>query len=300
MDYSNQENNQQLAEIFRKQRTTRGMTVEEAAGKTGIPVLHIHNIEDGKFEQFDPFYLKMYLKKYGNFLAIDLGEAYSQVYGAPKVEEAVVAIKTVKNPGPTLSSGKNNRRSEGLGKVIGMVLLVVAIGFGVYFVVDMWQEGMANREDIPIIENPLVGDMDLTGDSDEPYDDVKPEEIENVLIEESHLAATAIEMVSREGIFQSFMVNTDEEFAEIQFVFSNNTAVSPLNGMPPLEFDERTVHPVQGTRFQDGDTATITIHRGENVEVWLERLNDLEVTVNGEPVETASADGQQVLRFEIE
>jgi len=300
VDYSNQENNQQLAEVFRKHRTAKGMTVEEAASKTGIPSLHINSIENGKFEQFDPFYLKMYLKKYGTFLTIDLDEAYAQAYGAPQVEEAPVAIKAVKSTNSLLANRKTSRRSLGLGKLIGMLLLVIAIGYGGYVIVDMWQQGMSNDAPPPVIENPRSDE--LVGNGNEETDDTEEEpeeEAENVVAEPA-LPATHVELVSQEGNFQNFTVHTEGDVAEIQFIFSNRTAISPLNSGAPIAFDEMTVHPVTGAAFQDGDTATITLESGGNLEVWFQWLNYVEATVNGEPVELAEAGDWQVLRFEIE
>jgi len=304
LNYSNHEHNQQLAEIFRQHRTAKNMSLEEIAAKTGIPALHLNSIENGKFEQFDSFYLKMYLKKYGSFLSIDLEEVYAAVYGMQQQapEEAVVQKKAA--PAPL----KQARRPEAAGKIAGMALLAILVIFGIYFSWDMLRAGIGDEtEEVQQIENPNSNDiLEENRQNEEDKEEAESEQNAGSANEESELeenpaSFTEVELASHEGIFQNFTVFTSEEAIEIAFIFSANTAVAPLNGMPPLEFAEGiTVHPVSGRNFTTGETGTIELSPDETLQIWIQSLSDLQVTVNGETIEPAHAEGAQVLTFNIE
>ncbi len=81
MDFSNKENNQQLANYLREQRQSQQIDLDEIAEKIGVPIQHLKNIEVGNFDRFDAFYLKMYLKKYATYLSLNVDELYQQFYG---------------------------------------------------------------------------------------------------------------------------------------------------------------------------------------------------------------------------
>ena len=72
MDFSNKENNQQLADYLREQRQNRHLNLEDVADKIGVPIQHLKNIENGNFDRFDTFYLKMYIKKYATYLSLNV------------------------------------------------------------------------------------------------------------------------------------------------------------------------------------------------------------------------------------
>ena len=92
MDFSNKENNQQLADYLREQRQNRHLNLEDVADKIGVPIQHLKNIENGNFDRFDTFYLKMYIKKYATYLSLNVEELYQQFYGSQIQKEVEVKI----------------------------------------------------------------------------------------------------------------------------------------------------------------------------------------------------------------
>ena len=92
MDFSNKESNQQLADYLREQRQNQNLDLEEVSAKIGVPIQHLKSIEQGDFERFDSFYLKMYIKKYATYLSLNVGELYQQFYGNQIQKEVEVKI----------------------------------------------------------------------------------------------------------------------------------------------------------------------------------------------------------------
>ena len=45
MDFSNKENNQQLADYLREQRQNRHLNLEDVADKIGVPIQHLKNMQ---------------------------------------------------------------------------------------------------------------------------------------------------------------------------------------------------------------------------------------------------------------
>lgn len=65
-----------VSEYIKTQREARGVTLEQLAKGTLISVAVLKDIEDGKFDKYkgDELYVKMYLKRIGEFLELDTSE----------------------------------------------------------------------------------------------------------------------------------------------------------------------------------------------------------------------------------
>lgn len=65
-----------VSEYIKAQREARGVTLEQLSKGTLISVAVLKDIEDGKFDKFkgDELYVKMYLKRIGEYLELDTGE----------------------------------------------------------------------------------------------------------------------------------------------------------------------------------------------------------------------------------
>ena len=133
MDFSNKENNQQLADYLREQRQNRHLNLEDVADKIGVPIQHLKNIENGNFDRFDTFYLKMYIKKYATYLSLNVEELYQQFYGSQIQKEVEVKIH----------KQKVQKRNRNLGRVAGLVCAVLVIALGVFYVVDVVKNSYA-------------------------------------------------------------------------------------------------------------------------------------------------------------
>ena len=48
MNFSNKENNEQLANYLREERQQRHLDLEDVSEKIGVPIQHLKNIESGK------------------------------------------------------------------------------------------------------------------------------------------------------------------------------------------------------------------------------------------------------------
>ena len=291
MDFSNQENNAVLAEIFRKQRNVKGFSLEDVAAQTGIPELHLKNIESGKFEEFDPFYLKMYLKKYGAFLGVDLKEAYLKAYGLQEGPEPVT-IKTPKNldiRNPRATTKKKFRR--GSGKILATALLLIAAVFGIYFGWDMIRAGFSqDPEEFPI-QNPHTPDLGtLTEDGEN--EDASPQEgnVEESAGNDEYGTAEiseqgsglSIELATSDDREQIFSVVSTEEELEVRLVFSGETWIgSENNTVIPFENGELTE---AGFTRNTGDVETLVITDSTTLYFNLPNTDRVGFFIGDEPI----------------
>ena len=144
MDFSSKENNQQLAEYLRNQRLSQQLDLDDVSEKIGVPIQHLKNIESGNFDRFDTFYLKMYLKKYVNYLSLNIDELYQQFYGTQIQKEVEVKIH----------KQQVQKRNRNLGRLAGVVCASLVIGLGVFYVTDMIKNANPKEENSIVINNP--------------------------------------------------------------------------------------------------------------------------------------------------
>ncbi len=65
---------------LREARLQRGLTLEDVAHRTKIPVRNLENLEAGKFEDFSsPAYARGFLRNYGTYLEIDTSDALAAI-----------------------------------------------------------------------------------------------------------------------------------------------------------------------------------------------------------------------------
>jgi len=301
LDYSNIEKNQQLAAVFRQQRNEKKMTVDEVATKTGIPALHLNSIENGNFEQFDLFYLKMYLKKYATFLGMDFNQFYREIYGAsdPQPEPATeTASKANVRPAARV---KKPVATQKLGKIAGILLGAVVVVFGLYFGWDMIRTGLDQEQ--PEVVNP-GSDLVLSenGEDDEPQeagmgdqDQEEPEEPEEPAAPE-----TTVTVEESNGQQQVLNIVTTADSAVLTLNFTGNTWLGTNNQTTiPFEGAEMT-----GAGFvrNDGDTETVTVTESTSFYLNVPNLDRVTFTINGEelPIETTPRHQHITLNITIE
>jgi cytoskeletal protein RodZ len=65
-------NAESLGKIFQKKRQELGFDIETVASRTYMNVKVINEIESGVFDKLSPVYMKSFIKKYSNFLALDM------------------------------------------------------------------------------------------------------------------------------------------------------------------------------------------------------------------------------------
>ncbi len=143
MDFSSKENNQQLAEYLRNQRLSQQLELDDVSEKIGVPIQHLKNIESGNFDRFDTFYLKMYLKKYVNYLSLNVDELYQQFYGNQIQKEVEVKIH----------KQKVQKRNRNLGRLAGVLCASLVIGLGIFYVGDMIKNANPKKEENNIVIN---------------------------------------------------------------------------------------------------------------------------------------------------
>jgi len=304
VDFTIKESNQQLAGVLRQHRIEKKMSVEDVSGKTGIPALHIISIEEGAFEQFDSFYLKMYLKKYGAFLGIGMDALYAQFYGdtvgetAPK-ETPEPIKKAVSKPNSLAAVNKRAPRKEEVGKVIGIACLAIVAAFGVYFLWDMVSQGMSG-EPQQEIQNPNT-DINL-GDGQEEEgaglgeEDGKEESGAAEAPDEVQPVTTITEEESPANQ-QVFSIVTTEEAAVLTLTFSGTTWLGTNNGIViPFESQELTG---AGFTRNDGDVETVSIVESTSLYLNIPNLHLIELAVNGEAVPLGTTPRHQQITLNI-
>lgn len=207
MDFSNKDNNQQLADFIREQRLKQDLNLNDVSEKIGVPIQHLKNIENGEFSRFDEFYLKMYIKKYASFLSLNADELYQRFYGEQIKQETVVKIQ----------KQQKQKRNINMGR-LGVVLAAgVVFGLTVYFVISMVKQVGDSGDTNSIIENPHSSDI-LGEPADELVQETKPPVVEP----EMTLPQTVVSKVSQENQTSVFDVETEDATLNLKITFGEN------------------------------------------------------------------------------
>ena len=207
MDFSNKENNQQLADYLREQRQNRHLNLEDVADKIGVPIQHLKNIENGNFDRFDTFYLKMYIKKYATYLSLNVEELYQQFYGTQIQKEVEVKIH----------KQKVQKRNRNLGRVAGLVCAVLVIALGVFYVVDVVKNATPKADNNIVINNPNSSEM---VEKDEETPETLEETPTQVPEEKPQQPVTTVSMVSQQSKEVIFEIVTDQTEADLKLDFT--------------------------------------------------------------------------------
>ena len=207
MDFSNKENNQQLADYLREQRQNRHLNLEDVADKIGVPIQHLKNIENGNFDRFDTFYLKMYIKKYATYLSLNVEELYQQFYGSQIQKEVEVKIH----------KQKVQKRNRNLGRVAGLVCAVLVIALGVFYVVDVVKNATPKADNNIVINNPNSSEM---VEKDEETHETLEETPTQVPEEKPQQPVTTVSMVSQQSKEVIFDIVTDQTEADLKLDFT--------------------------------------------------------------------------------
>ena len=70
-----------LGKIFQEKRKRRSLEIEDVSGKTYINIGIIIDIESGVFDKLSPVYMRSFIKKYSNFLELNVEEMLKQYEG---------------------------------------------------------------------------------------------------------------------------------------------------------------------------------------------------------------------------
>ena len=212
MDFSNKENNQQLADYLREQRQNRHLNLEDVADKIGVPIQHLKNIENGNFDRFDTFYLKMYIKKYATYLSLNVEELYQQFYGTQIQKEVEVKIH----------KQKVQKRNRNLGRVAGLVCAVLVIALGVFYVVDVVKNATPKADNNIVINNPNSSEM-VEKDEETPETlEETPTQVpeEKATEEKPQEPVTTVSLVSQQSKEVIFEIVTDQTEADLKLDFT--------------------------------------------------------------------------------
>lgn len=284
MDFSNKENNQQLANYLREQRQSHQIDLDEMADKIGVPIQHLKNIEAGNFDRFDAFYLKMYIKKYATYLSLNVDELYQQFYGTQIQKEVEVKIH----------KQKVQKRNRNLGRLAGVVCAVLVIGLGVFYVVDMVKNAGPKDEDNYVINNPNSSIM--VGDNEEKPS--TPEEVETEVPEQKPVeetpqeSVTTVSKISQEEREVVFDVVTNQTEAALKLDFTAPCWLSLTLGDQSL---------IAGETYQAGGVfeQKITSDQFGTLEFNIGDANAVKILINNQVVEFEPSTPHQYVKINI-
>ena len=309
MDFSNESRNLQIANYLQTLRLEQNLTLEQLSDASHIPIVHLTSIEDGRFNRFDDFYLKMYLKKYTQTLGVSLEQLYAYAVQQPiedlpkqKKEEAAETVvdpdsmqhkvqsqpATIEAPSRSARQRPQAKRSApavsvspfgssrtkpnmNVGKIlIGLFLVVLIIVF-LFFMVDFFRN-IGSREDTPT-EPPqieLPGDINLDPNSDGDTDYEETEETEPET-EPEPVADTTVELDNHDqnGRSQTFTVITSRDDFELRIEHSGDNWVGA-----PIN---RMLSGVFEETFEIGDDNRFTLPVGAIHSIDAIFINDIEV-----------------------
>lgn len=284
MDFSNKENNQQLADYLREQRQSRHLDLEDVADKIGVPIQHLKNIENGNFDRFDAFYLKMYIKKYATYLSLNVEGLYQQFYGTQIQKEVEVKIH----------KQKVQKRNRNLGRLTGVVCAVLVIGLGVFYVVDMVKNATPNGDNDYVINNPNSSQLIEEGEkTPEISDDTTAQAPEEIPAEEKpQEPVTTVSMVSQESREVIFDIVTDQTEADLKLDFTAPCWLSLTLGDQSL---------IPGETYQAGGAfeQKIASEQFGTLEFNVGDATAVKISVNNQVIEFEPSTPHQYIKINI-
>ncbi len=121
-----------LGRILSSARETRGVSVADARERTRIPARYLQMLESGNYSSIsDQIYLLPYLRRYAEFLALDIDDVTMRF--VREVQRAETNPMRTIEPRP-LASGHARAKSNSWlwGLRVGAVVLLGAMGVGVF------------------------------------------------------------------------------------------------------------------------------------------------------------------------
>lgn len=285
MDFSSKENNQQLAEYLRNQRLSQQLELDDVSEKIGVPIQHLKNIESGNFDRFDTFYLKMYLKKYVNYLSLNIDELYQQFYGNQIQKEVEVKIH----------KQKVQKRNRNLGRLAGVLCASLVIGLGIFYVGDMIKNANPKKEENNIvINNP--NSSTIVGESQEKPQESIEENVpapEQALVEQKpQEPITTVSKVSQEDRKVTFDLVTAQPEATLKLDFTGPCWLSLALGNESL---------IAGETYQAGGVfeKAISMEQFGTLDFNVGDANAVQISINNQVIEFEPSTPHQYIEINI-
>ena len=285
MDFSNKESNQQLADYLREQRQNQSLDLEEVSAKIGVPIQHLKSIEQGDFERFDSFYLKMYIKKYATYLSLNVGELYQQFYGNQIQKEVEVKIH----------KQQVERRNQNLGRIAGVICGILVIGLGIFYVVDMVKSAEPKEDKNIVINNPNSStlleaekkeDKDLSEEKPSKQDEA-PKAEEPVVNESAD-----IKLISQQNKELVFDVTTKKTEVDLKLEFTASCWLSMTLGTQNL---------IPGETYQAGGVFEhkVTNDQFGTLELNVGDATAVRILVDNQPLEFQPSSPHQYIKINL-
>jgi len=285
MNFSSKENNQQLAEYLRNQRLSQQLELDDVSEKIGVPIQHLKNIESGNFDRFDTFYLKMYLKKYVNYLSLNIDELYQQFYGNQIQKEVEVKIH----------KQKVQKRNRNLGRLAGVLCASLGIGLGIFYVGDMIKNANPKKEENNIvINNP--NSSTIVGESQEKPQESIEENVpapEQALVEQKpQEPITTVSKVSQEDRKVTFDLVTAQPEATLKLDFTGPCWLSLALGNESL---------IAGETYQAGGVfeKAISMEQFGTLDFNVGDANAVQISINNQVIEFEPSTPHQYIEINI-
>lgn len=285
MDFSNKESNQQLADYLREQRQNQKLELEEVSTQIGVPIQHLKNIENGDFERFDSFYLKMYIKKYATYLSLNVGELYQQFYGNQIQQEVEVKIQ----------KQQVEKRNQNIGRIAGIICGVLVVGLGIFYVVDMVKSATPKEDKNIVINNPESSTL-IDSDKKEEVksEDIQaPKEENNSQTEEpTPMEALDVKLVSQTDKEIVFDVLTSQDGADLKLEFTASCWLSATLGSQNL---------IPGETYQaaGGFEQRITKDQFGTLELNVGDATAIRILVDGQLLEFQPSTPHQYIKINL-
>ena len=284
MDFSSKENNQQLADYLKNQRLSQQLDLDDVSEKIGVPIQHLKNIESGNFDRFDTFYLKMYLKKYVNYLSLNVDELYQQFYGTQIQKEVEVKIH----------KQQVQKRNRNLGRLAGVLCASLVIGLGIFYVSDMIKNANPKEENDIVINNPNSSTI-VEESQEKPQESIE----ENVAApeqtpveEKPQEPITTVSKVSQEDRKVTFDLVTDQAEATLKLDFTGPCWLSLALGNESL---------IAGETYQAGGVfeKAISMEQFGTLDFNVGDANAVQISINNQVIEFEPSTPHQYIQINI-
>ncbi len=279
----------ELAEVLRKARQEKGMSLAEVQEATKIQRRYLEAIENGNFDVLPGhFYVRAFIKSYAEAVGLDadelIGQYASELPEPPKVEEAPPPLRQSRH-GRKEQSGNSSKWVSRILLYLFAILVIGVIWASVnYFLKDKEQPAPppAAQKEAPLDKKTDI----FVPPPENP--ETKPQPQQPV---QQPAAAGKVTPLPKTGSTMNFEV-TGADKITVKVTAKTGDHWMDISGKDGL-ITQQTLKEGQSQTFE------VTQDKGNEALLRIARARDVEVVVNGQPIDMSQAKKTASQRIKI-
>lgn len=278
----------ELAEALKKARQEKGMSLAEVQEATKIQRRYLEAIENGNFDVLPGhFYVRAFIKSYAETVGLDADELTNQysseLPAPPKVEEAPTPLRQSRKE-------KSGNSSKWVSRILLYLFAILVLGV-IYASVNYFikaKEQPTPQTTAPKEQQAPEKNPDIFVP---PPDNAPPKQSQQPAQPQQPAVSGKVTPKPKTGSTMNFeLTGADKIIVKVTAKSGNHWMdIAGVNGV----ITQQTI--------QEGQSATFEVppDKGNEARLRIVRARDVEVVVNGQPIDTSEAKANNSQRIKI-